>query len=96
MHILQRDGHKTALEQVGSQRFSALAPQAAVNPLSRAATIVALFAFGLVYGFLGMMLATPMAAVLLMLVRRLYVEEYLEHEPASEVPVGQPVLIRRP
>ncbi|MBI0434034.1 AI-2E family transporter [Roseomonas sp. KE0001] len=64
--------------------------------LPEAATIIALFAFGLLYGFLGMMLATPMAAVLLMLVRRLYVEDYLEHEPPEEAPIAQPVLIRRP
>ncbi|MDJ0388425.1 AI-2E family transporter [Roseomonas sp. E05] len=52
--------------------------------LPQAATIVALVGFGLLYGFLGMMLATPMAAVLLMLVNRLYVTDYLERETAEE------------
>lgn len=55
--------------------------------LPEAATIVALVAFGLLFGFLGMLLATPMAALLLMLVRRLYVEDYLNQEPAEERPV---------
>ncbi|WP_419895968.1 AI-2E family transporter [Roseomonas sp. USHLN139] len=52
--------------------------------LPEAVTIVALLGFGLVYGFLGMLLATPLAAVLLMLVRRIYVEGYLEAEPEGE------------
>lgn len=52
--------------------------------LPEAATIISLVAFGLLYGFLGMLLATPMAAVLLMLVRRLYVSDYLEQEGQPE------------
>jgi len=52
--------------------------------LPQAATIVALVGFGLLYGLLGMMLATPLAAVLLMLVNRLYVDDYLERETAEE------------
>jgi predicted PurR-regulated permease PerM len=55
--------------------------------LPEAVTIVALLGFALVYGFLGMLLATPMAAVMLMLVRRLYVEGYLEAEPEAERPL---------
>lgn len=62
--------------------------------LPEAVTIVALLAFGLIYGFLGMLLATPLAAVLLMLVRRLYVEDYLEAEPASERPIITTTLLR--
>ncbi|PWC26704.1 AI-2E family transporter [Teichococcus aestuarii] len=62
--------------------------------LPEAATIIALVAFGLMFGFLGMLLATPMAALLLMLVRRLYVEDYLEHEPAEEQLVQRPVILR--
>ncbi|HWX48970.1 MAG TPA: AI-2E family transporter [Roseomonas sp.] len=52
--------------------------------LPQAATIVALVGFGLLFGFLGMLLATPMAAVLLMLVNRLYVDDYLEREMVEE------------
>ncbi|MCQ4162566.1 AI-2E family transporter [Roseomonas sp. GC11] len=48
--------------------------------LPEAATIVALLGFGLLYGLLGLLLATPIAAVLLMLVRRLYVDHYLAQE----------------
>lgn len=62
--------------------------------LPEAATIIALVAFGLMFGFLGMLLATPMAALALMLVRRLYVEDYLEHEPAAEQPIQRPVILR--
>lgn len=62
--------------------------------LPEAATIIALVAFGLMFGFLGMLLATPMAALTLMLVRRLYVEGYLDHEPAEEQPVERPVILR--
>ena len=52
--------------------------------LPQAATIVALVGFGMLFGFLGMLLATPMAAVLLMLVNRLYVDDYLEREMVEE------------
>lgn len=62
--------------------------------LPEAATIIALFAFGLLYGFLGVLLATPIAAVLLMLVRRLYVEDYLDREKPEDVPEGGAMLIR--
>lgn len=62
--------------------------------LPEAATIIALVAFGLMFGFLGMLLATPMAALMLMLVRRLYVESYLDHEPPEEQPIERPVILR--
>ncbi|WP_120008075.1 AI-2E family transporter [Teichococcus vastitatis] len=57
--------------------------------LPEAATIISLVAFGLLYGFLGMLLATPLAALVLMLVRRLYVEDYLDRESAAERPAPQ-------
>jgi predicted PurR-regulated permease PerM len=52
--------------------------------LPEALTIVAQLGFGLLFGFMGLTLATPIAAVLLMLGRRLYVDDYLEVEPPGE------------
>ena len=50
-------------------------------------TITVQVAIGMIYGIMGLALATPLAALGLMLVRRLYVEDYLEQEPAPERPV---------
>lgn len=50
-------------------------------------TITVQVAMGMLYGIMGLALATPLAALGLMLVRRLYVEGYLEQEPAPERPV---------
>ncbi|EHL95829.1 hypothetical protein HMPREF9946_05066 [Acetobacteraceae bacterium AT-5844] len=50
-------------------------------------TITVQVAMGMLYGIMGLALATPLAALGLMLVRRLYVEDYLEQEPAPERPV---------
>ncbi|HMJ64917.1 MAG TPA: AI-2E family transporter [Candidatus Binatia bacterium] len=61
--------------------------------LPPAVTLISLVAMGTLFGFLGMLLATPMAAVLLVLLRRDYVEGALEHrdsanDPHAAVPAG--------
>jgi predicted PurR-regulated permease PerM len=61
--------------------------------LPPAVTLISLVAMGTLFGFLGMLLATPMAAVLLVLMRRDYVEGTLEQrdstsEPNATVPAG--------
>ncbi len=50
-------------------------------------TIVSMVAMGSLFGLLGLTLATPLAALALMLTRRLYVEDYLDQEPPAERPV---------
>ncbi|MDB5369440.1 MAG: hypothetical protein JWP20_998 [Roseomonas sp.] len=52
--------------------------------LPPALTIVVQVAMGTLYGIMGLALATPFAALLLMLTRRLYVEDYLGAEPPEE------------
>jgi len=46
--------------------------------LPPAVTLISLVALGTLFGFLGMLLATPLAAAFLVLVRRDYVEGVLE------------------
>ncbi|WP_160000710.1 AI-2E family transporter [Roseomonas sp. 18066] len=85
-------GQQTALAVVGVYLAVQSVESYLVTPyvqrrnvdLPEAVTIVALLAFGLIYGFLGMLLATPLAAVMLMLVKRIYVEGYLEAEPEGQ------------
>ncbi len=50
-------------------------------------TIIIQVAMGTLYGIMGLALATPLAALGLMLVRRLYVEDYLAAEAREERPV---------
>ncbi|MBA3446600.1 MAG: AI-2E family transporter [Pseudaminobacter sp.] len=45
--------------------------------------IVAQLLFGVLFGILGLALATPIAALAMTLVREVYVEDYLEHEAAG-------------
>jgi predicted PurR-regulated permease PerM len=45
-------------------------------------SLVAVLAFGTLFGMMGIVVATPLIVVLLVLVRRLYVEETLEGQPA--------------
>ena len=45
--------------------------------------ITAAVIFGLLFGLPGIVLATPMMVVVMVLVQRLYVEELLETEPAD-------------
>jgi len=46
--------------------------------LPPAITLIAIFAFGLLFGFLGLLVATPVAAILMVLVRQLYVQDQQE------------------
>jgi len=45
-------------------------------------SLVAVVVFGTLFGLMGVVVATPLIVVLLVLVRRLYVEETLEGKPA--------------
>jgi predicted PurR-regulated permease PerM len=56
--------------------------------LPPAVTLISLVAMGTLFGFLGLLLATPFAAVLLVLVRRDYVEGVLERRRPSTAPAG--------
>ncbi|MFC3124258.1 AI-2E family transporter [Pseudoroseomonas globiformis] len=79
-----------AVQSVESYLITPYVQKQKVN-LPEAATIIALVAFGLLYGFLGMMLATPLAALGLMLIRRIYVEGYLDQEPEQRLAVSAAV-----
>lgn len=46
-------------------------------------TVVALVLFGVLFGFLGLLLAAPLAAVTIVLVRMLYVEDALGDEAVA-------------
>ncbi len=52
--------------------------------LPPAVTVLALVLFSALFGFLGLLLATPLAATLLVLVRRTYVEAYLERADGDQ------------
>jgi predicted PurR-regulated permease PerM len=56
--------------------------------LPPAVTLISLVAMGSLFGFLGLLLATPLAAVLLVLVRRVYVEGILERRRPNPVSAG--------
>ena len=51
--------------------------------LPPALTLAAQILFGIWFGLLGLLLATPFAAVAMTLARRLYVEDYLEGEAGA-------------
>jgi predicted PurR-regulated permease PerM len=53
-------------------------------------TIISMVAMGTLFGVMGLAMATPLAALALMLTRRLYVEDYLDQEPQAEGPVILP------
>jgi len=55
--------------------------------LPPALTIIVQVGMGTLYGIMGLALATPLAALGLMLVRHLYIKDYLETEPPAERPV---------
>jgi predicted PurR-regulated permease PerM len=55
--------------------------------LPPALTIVAQVAMGTLFGIMGLALATPLAAMAMTLVNRLYVDDYLEREKPEEAPV---------
>jgi predicted PurR-regulated permease PerM len=55
--------------------------------LPPALTIMAQVAMGTLFGITGLALATPLAAMGMMLVHRLYVEDYLDNERPEETPV---------
>jgi predicted PurR-regulated permease PerM len=55
--------------------------------LPPALTIMAQVAMGTLFGIIGLALATPLAAMGMMLVNRLYVDDYLENEKPEEAPV---------
>ena len=46
--------------------------------LPPAVTILAMAVLGELFGFMGLLLATPLAAAVILLVREIYVRDYLE------------------
>ncbi|PZO79079.1 MAG: AI-2E family transporter [Mesorhizobium amorphae] len=72
-----------AVQAVESYLVTPRVQQEAVS-LPPALTIAIQLLFGTLFGALGLALATPIAAMVLRVVRIFYVEEYLDEEPASE------------
>ena len=80
-----------AIQSVESYLVTPYVQQRSVD-LPPSITIVSQVAMGTLFGLMGLALATPLAALALMLTRRLYVEDYLDQEPPAEAPV---ILARR-
>ena len=66
-----------AIQQLESYVISPLAYQKSVS-LPPVLTIIGVFVFGVLFGFLGLVAATPIVAVIMVLVKMLYVEDVLE------------------
>ena len=58
--------------------------------LSPALVIAAQLLFGVLFGLLGLALAMPLVAVGRMLIKELYVHDYLEREPPREMKLQMP------
>ena len=76
-------GVYVAVQSLESYLITPYVQKQRVN-LPEALTVIAQLGFGLLYGLMGVTLATPAAAVLLMLTRRLYVQDYLESEAPDQ------------
>ncbi len=72
-----------AIEQLEGNLLVPLVQQRTVS-LPPAVTLTSVLIFGVLFGFLGLLVATPLAAVILVLVRRLYVEDTLGDTPEIE------------
>lgn len=57
-------------------------------------TLVSIFLFGSLFGFLGLLVVTPLMAVTLVLIRMLYIEDALGDLP-DDAPPSRPILVRR-
>ena len=57
--------------------------------LAPAASLLAVMAFGLLFGVLGVMLATPIAVVVMVMVKHLYIEETLENGAGRKPKPGE-------
>lgn len=55
---------------------------------------MSIFLFGSLFGFLGLLVATPLMAVTLVLIKMLYVEDALGDTP-EEAPPSRSILVRR-
>jgi len=73
----------TAVQWLEGYLFTPIIQQRTVS-LAPAVTLVSQVLGGLLWGGLGVALATPLAAALLVLVRMLYIEDVLGDRPASE------------
>ena len=69
-----------AIEQLEGNLLVPLVQQRTVS-LPPAVTLTSVLIFGVLFGFLGLLVATPLAAVILVLVRRLYIEDTLGDSP---------------
>ncbi|MDB6125916.1 MAG: hypothetical protein JWQ71_4909 [Pedosphaera sp.] len=58
--------------------------------LPPALTLVAMVLFGSAFGFLGVLLATPLLAVIMVLVKKLYIEDVLGDKNTNNEPVTSP------
>jgi len=75
-----------AVQQVESNLITPLVQRWAVE-LPPVVALLSIVACGLLFGFLGVIFATPIAVVMLALVQHLYVEDTLEHHrPAAKSP----------
>lgn len=77
------------IEQLEGNLLVPLMQQRTVS-LPPAVTMAAIFTFGILFGFLGLLVATPLAAAILVLVQKLYTErqneEHSDEEQSNEEP----------
>jgi predicted PurR-regulated permease PerM len=85
----------TAVQQIESYLVTPVVQQRAVE-LPPILTLVAIFGFGGLFGLWGLLVSTPLMAVILVFVRRLYLEDVLGDAPSEgATPPRRPILVRR-
>lgn len=85
----------TAVQQIESYLVTPVVQQRAVE-LPPILTLIAIFGFGGLFGLWGLLVSTPLMAVLLVFVRKLYLEDVLGDAPGEDAtPPRRPILVRR-
>jgi predicted PurR-regulated permease PerM len=79
-----------AVGQIKANLFSPLIMRQMVK-LPMAVTLLAVLAFGTLLGPMGVVLATPLAVIIFVLVTKLYVEGLLEDAPVAEARASPPL-----
>lgn len=83
-----------AAQQIESYLVTPIAQRWAVD-MPPVLTLVAVFVFGGLFGFWGLLVGTPLMAVILVFVRELYLRDVLDDPPAAEGAAKLPAAARR-
>lgn len=82
------------VQQIESYLVTPVVQQRAVE-LPPVLTLVAIFVFGGLFGIWGLLVATPLMAVILVFIRKLYLEDVLGDAPGEDATPRRPILVRR-